>query len=115
MKNKKGIAILILGLILVGIGSYFGFEKYDKYLESKNIKRPKSIYTGVYKSETNSLSIIEEDENSIKLSIGEESYVFEKNGDNFDNLELNYSINIEKDKLTLVKNGQDSEFYYKEK
>ncbi len=115
MNNKKGVAILILGLILVGVGSYFGFERYDKYLESKNIKKPKTVYAGVYKSENNSLSIIEENKDSLKLSIGEESYIFEKNGENFDNIELNYSINIEKDKLTLVKNGQESELYYKEK
>ncbi len=112
MNNKKGIVILIIGLILVGIGSFYGFEKYDDYLTSKNIKK---IYTGVYKSENNYLSINEEEKNTLKITIGEESYIFTKNEDVYDNTELKYSVKIENDKLTLIKNGQDIELYYKEK
>ncbi len=112
MRKKVGLAILLIGFVLVGIGSYEGFEIYDNYLKSSNIN---SLYTGVYKSLDHDIEIVSADENKISVYINDNKYDFNLNGDYFENEILNYKIKLFNKELSLFIEGEEQEIFYKEK
>ena len=112
MSNKKGLFLLVIGLLLVGIGSYFGFEKYGEYLKNKNNQQ---LYTGIYKSEENTISVMDVTDEKIKISIDDTVYILDYNGQYYENKENNYQLKIDNKSLTLLKNNEESEEFYKEK
>ncbi len=111
MKKKIGIVALTIGFMLVGIGSYEGFEIYDNYLKSSNIN---SLYTGVYKSLDNDIEIVSASKEKMLVAIDNIKYEFSLNGEFFENNNLNYKIKMLNQSLSLFIDGEE-EIFYKEK
>ncbi len=113
MKKKIGIAVLLAGLTLVGVGSYEGFEIYDKYLKSEKIDGS-SLYTGIYKSIDSNIKVISATDDKVVISLNDMPYEFKLKGDFFENDLLNFKIKMMNEKITLFSEG-DEEIFYKEK
>lgn len=112
MIKKVGLIVLLVGLVLVGVGSYEGFEMYDKYLKDSNTL---SLYTGVYKSVDHDVEVVSASANTILVTINNESYEFSLNGDYYENDLLNYKIKMLNQSLSLFIEGEETEVFYKEK
>ncbi len=102
---------LLVGLFLVGVGSYIVFENYDISLSYQT----NQLYTGVYKADDNIVVVSNKSDNSIFLSINDETYDFEFNGKEFENLKMGMIVVFNDDSLILLKDGQTLNTYKKNK
>ena len=112
MIKKVGLAVLLVGLFLVGVGSYEGFEMYDKYLKDTNVS---SLYTGVYKSIDHNVEIVSASTDMLLVTINNKSYEFSLRDDYYENDLLNYKIKMLNQALSLFIEGEETEIFYKEK
>ena len=110
MIKKVGLIVLLVGLVLVGVGSYEGFEMYDKYLKDSNTL---SLYTGVYKSVDHDVEVVSASANTILVTINNESYEFSLNGDYYENDLLNYKIKMLNQSLSLLLKVKKLKFFIK--
>lgn len=103
MKKLYGILFTFVGLFLVGIGSFIGFENYNIifYGEENN-----SLYTGVYYAASDLVSVTEEDNEKIIVQINQESYEFIFDGVYYTNEETGFYIKFIENKLTIYKDGE---------
>ncbi len=110
MKNIFGFLFTLTGLVLIGIGTYFGFEKFNKEFFSENND---SLYNGVYFASSDVISVEEENDNSIIVQINQETYKFLYDGEFFINQESGLYINFQDKKLILYKDGEKIKTLYK--
>ena len=104
MKNLYGILFTLIGLFLVGVGAYIGFENYNIkfYSEEKG-----SLYSGVYFAAGDIVNVIEEEQDKMFVEINQESYEFYYNGEYYVNQETGFYIIFSNDKLTIYKDGEE--------
>lgn len=111
MKKIVGFLFIVCGLVLIGIGSYDGFEKFEKELTSEN----ESKYTGLYLSTGDSIIVNQVSEEKIRASINAKEYEFTNYGDYYENEESGFYIKFIDDELRLFKDGEMIKTLYKEK
>ena len=93
---------VLIGLFLIGVGSYIAFENYGNKLEqSSNVQN--KLYTGIYYASSDIVKVIEENDNDMLVQINNETYSFMKNGDIFENKETGVHIEFMGDNLMLYK------------
>lgn len=102
---------LLVGLFLVGVGSYIVFENYNISLSSSS----NQLYTGVYKYNDNTIVVSNKSDNSLFLSINNETYDFEFNGKVFENIKMGMIAEFKNDSLILIRDGQELNTYKKNK
>ena len=112
MKKIIGSFLIAVGLVLIGIGSYNGFEKFgnDLFAESK-----KSYYDGLYLAPGDSVMVTSEDKEVVKVLINSETYEFRYNGKYFENEYSGFYIYFTSDQLSIYKDGELIRTLYKEK
>jgi uncharacterized protein YneR len=109
MKNLIGVMFSIIGVFLVGVGSYVYFENYGYYLES-SLKN--NLYEGVYKNDDNNI-VIKDKDDSLIVTINNEQYEFIKDNNIYINEESGLEITINGNELKLSKNGEIVMICYK--
>ena len=109
MKNLIGVMFSIIGVFLVGVGSYVYFENYGYYLES-SLKN--NLYEGVYKNDDNNI-VIKDKDDSLIVTINNEQYEFIKDNNIYINEESGLEITINGNELKLSKNGETVMICYK--
>lgn len=114
MRKVIGTLFMTLGLVLIGIGTFDGFEKFEKDLirESK-----KSYYDGLYLTEGDCIVVSSdaENDNSLYVLINNDTYEFIFNGDYFINEDSGFYILFSYDQLILYKDGEKIRTLHKEK
>ena len=112
MRKIIGSFLITVGLVLIGIGSYNGFEKFgnDLFAEHK-----KSYYDGLYLAPGDSVTVSSEDKEVIKVSINSETYEFKFNGSYYEDEYSGFYIYFTNDQLTIYKDGEEIRTLYKEK
>ena len=83
MKNLIGVMFSIIGVFLVGVGSYVYFENYGYYLES-SLKN--NLYEGVYKNDDNNIVIKDNniyinEESGLEITINGNELKLSKDGE----------------------------------
>ena len=109
MKNLIGVMFSIIGVFLVGVGSYVYFENYGYYLES-SLKN--NLYEGVYKNDDNNI-VIKDKDKSLMVTINNEQYEFVKDNNIYINEESGLEITINGNELKLLKDGEILMICYK--
>jgi len=109
MKNLFGVMFSIIGIFLVGVGSFVYFENYGYYLES-SLKN--NVYEGIYKSDDNNI-IVKEKDDSFSVTINNEEYEFVLNNNIFENKEVGLELIIKDNELKLLKDGEVVAVCYK--
>ncbi len=109
MKNLIGVMFSIIGVFLVGVGSYVYFENYGYYLES-SLKN--NLYEGVYKNDDNNV-VIKDKDKSLMVTINNEQYEFIKDNNIYINEESGLEITINGNELKLSKDGETVMICYK--
>lgn len=104
MKNLYGILFTLIGLFLVGIGAYIGFENYDVIFYSKERE---SLYNGVYFASGDIVNVLEEDDKTLEVVINQEPYLFTWNGEYFVNKENGFYVKFKNEMLTIYKDGEE--------
>jgi hypothetical protein len=102
MKNLYGVMFSIIGVFLVGVGSFVYFENYGYYLES-SLKN--NLYEGVYKSDNNEI-IVKDKDKSLMVTINNEEYEFVLNNNIYENKEVGLEITIKDNELKIIKDGE---------
>lgn len=112
MRNVIGLSFIVFGILLIGIGSYNGFEKYGELLANSN---KNSYYDGMYIASGDTIKVSSEEKEVIKVLINTETYDFKYNGNYYENEETGLYIIFDKEKLILYKDGEEIRTLYKEK
>ncbi len=112
MRKIIGLTFIVVGLVLVGLGSYDGFERYgqDLFAEDK-----KNYYDGLYLTAGDSITVYSENKDDLKVSINNETYEFYYNGKYYENKESGFYIIFDEDNLVLYKDGEQIRTLKKEK
>jgi len=103
MKNLYGVLFTLIGLFLVGIGTYIDFENYNLIFYNEEND---SLYTGVYYAASDIVSVIEEGNDNLIVKINQEPYEFTYDGVNYINKETGFYISFSDDNMTIYKNGE---------
>ena len=111
MKKIIGIVVIIIGLLLIGYGSFELFEKYDEYLETKNSE----FYTGTYMAYDDYAFVQVVDNEKMIITFNDESYEFSYSDGFYENDLMGLVVDFSNDNLVLSKNGEEVKIYYKQK
>jgi hypothetical protein len=111
MKKIISFTFIIVGLLLIGYGSFDFFEKYDKYLVTKN----DSLHAGIYNADDESIVVQVVDKNLLEITINDETYDFSYNGKEYENGLLGLNVEFNGNNLILYKDGEELKTYSKEK
>lgn len=129
MKRKIGIAFLVLGISIMGIGIYSFFESYDNYLKDERAKKEEkeeikeanenikenstNNYDGDYIHDGEKISIKTISSETIYVSVNEEGNEFTLNGDKFENKSVDLFIEFNNNCLTLSNDSDNTKQYCK--
>ena len=132
MKRKIGIALLIIGIAVMGAGIYLFFESYDSYLEEERNKKDNNIedknieesgqdiekvntniYDGDYTFDNEVISIRTISNEVIYASINNEGNEFTLNGNKFENRDVDLFIEFDNNCLTLSSDSDNTKKYCK--
>lgn len=103
MKRVIGIACILSGIFIIGVGSYCAFELYDRYLVSTSV----SIYEGKYIYDSRTIDVKGSSNDSLNITIDGNSYKFAYDGEVFrTNDDSKYIINFTDNGLILFINNQ---------
>lgn len=110
MKNTIGMLFLLVGLSLIAVGSYNGFESYNKELIKNNAD---NLIDGIYVFENEKVIVSSLNEGSLGVLINNETYEFENKGDIYENSLLGLVIEFKNNSLIISKDGQEVSKYIK--
>ena len=111
MKNIVSSLFIVIGLCLIGYGSFNFFEKYDEYLETKD----EVVIAGTYVQDENYAIVNLESNNNLTISLNDEVYEFYFDGEKYENGILGMIADFKDDKLILYKDGEEVGNYLKQK
>ena len=112
MKKIISFVFLVVGFTLIGYGAFNFFESYDDYLEDINNE---DIYTGLYFFQDESVSVIKKDNETLEITLNNETYEFLNDDNYFVNDILGLYVSFENESLIFSKDGAKVKVYYKEK
>ena len=112
MRHLIGTFFMAVGFVLIGIGTYDGFEKIGQDLISEH---KKSYYDGLYLTAGDSVVVSSESESVINVLINDEMYEFTYNGECYENEYSGFYIVFANDELNLYKDGEIIRTLHKEK
>ena len=112
--KKISILLLIIGLFLLAIGSFNFFEKYNNYLLDEE-KDTNMILEGKYTNSNDTLIVTAIKDDLLSITINNETFDFEYNGNYYKNDVLNYLIKFQNDNLIVINNGEESTYFTKAK
>ncbi|MBR1386003.1 MAG: hypothetical protein IJ568_04160 [Bacilli bacterium] len=110
--KKISISTLISGLILLAIGSFNFFEKYNNYLIEEE-KNANITVEGKYINNSDMIVVTASNDEFLSVAINDETFDFEHDGDYYKNNVLNYLIKFQNDNLIIVKKGEESILFTK--
>lgn len=112
MRQVIGMFFISVGLILIGIGTFDGFEKIGQDLISEH---KKSYYDGLYLTAGDSIVVSSESDKVMNVLINDEMYEFTYNGEFYENEYSGFYIMFSNDELNLYKDGEKIRTLHKEK
>ena len=112
MRKIIGTLFMTVGLVLIGIGTFDGFEKIGKDLMRDN---KNSYYDGLYLTEGDCIMVTSEDSENIYVLLNNETYEFKYNGKYFINEDSGFYIVFSNEELLLYKDGEKIRTLQKEK
>ena len=110
--KKISIALLSIGLLLLGLGSFNFFEEYDAYL-IKEDNNTSNEFNGKYINNEDVIIVTAGKSNFLSVSINDETYDFEYNGEYYKNNTLNYLIKFQKDSLLFLEDEEEESILFK--
>ena len=113
MNKLFGSLFIIVGLSMIGIGSYNEFETIRKKLIGNN--KQNSYNSGLYVASGDSILVTQDKEDIISVVLNNKKYEFKYNGDYFEDIESGFYIIFENDELNLYKDGEVIKKMQKEK
>ncbi len=103
MKNLYTVLFVSIGLFLIGVGTYIGFENYNKtFFDEKE----KDTIGGVYYAAGDLVNVQEEDNDLLMVKINKETYEFILFDDMYMNSETGFSIKFDNNQLILYKDDE---------
>ena len=103
MNKIIGTIFIIIGLILIGIGSYQEFNEFGKLLVSDN---QNNLHDGLYITSGDSISVTSQDNNVLEVVLNEKFYEFKYNGSYYEDKISGFYIIFTDDDLSLYKDGE---------
>ncbi len=112
MRKIIGALFVVVGLCLIGLGSFNEFEMFEQELIRDH---KKSYFDGLYLTAGDSILVKSQSDKIIKVSINDETYEFVFNGNYYENKESGFYLLFSEDELTLFKDGEKIRTLHKEK
>ncbi len=112
MRKFIAISFMIVGLLLIGLGSFNEFELFERDLMGNH---KKSYYDGLYLTSGDSILVTSKSEDIIKVLINDETYDFIFNGKYYEDEYSGFYILFSNDELSLFKDGEKIRTLHKEK
>lgn len=112
MRQAIGMFFIAVGLVLIGIGTFDGFEKIGKDLISEH---KKSYYDGLYITAGDTILVTSQDDKVISVLLNDETYEFVYNGEYYENEYSGFYIYFSNNELNLYKDGEKIRTLHKEK
>ena len=110
MNKIIGTIFIIIGLILMGIGTYEEFDNFQNTLISEG---QKNYHDGLYVTSGDSITVTSLNSNEINVLLNNVNYTFIHNGKYYEEKESGFYIYFEDDELTLYKDGEEIRTLYK--
>ena len=105
MNKIIGAFFIIVGLILIGIGTYQEFNNISNLLVSET--RDNNYYDGLYITSGDSITISSQSKDVMDVMINSDLYEFTFNGSYFENKNSGFYILFNDNELTLYRNGEE--------
>ena len=121
MKKICGMLFLIIGLTLIGRGTYSFFEEYDLYLIKENNKNNKDLVQesntieGNYVLDNEIINVKTNTEQEISVAVNNETYNLKYNGEYYENSIVGLLIRFDTNSLIVTMNNEEPIVYYKQK
>ena len=110
MNKIIGTILIIIGLILIGIGTYEEFRNFEKVLISEG---QNNYHDGLYVTSGDSITVSSVNDEIIDVLINNASYEFIYNGKYFENKKSGFYIIFTDNELALYKDGEMIRTLYK--
>ena len=110
MNKIIGTILIIIGLILIGIGTYEEFNGFSKTLISDG---QSNYHDGLYVTSGDSIAVTSLSENVIDVILNNTNYQFTYNGSYYENKQSGFYINFSGNELALYKDGEIIRTLYK--
>ncbi len=105
MNKIIGAFFIIVGLILIGIGTYEEFSDLGNLLISES--KDSNYYDGLYITSGDTITISSQSKDIMDVMINSDLYEFTFNGSYYENKNSGFSILFNDDELTLYRNGEE--------
>lgn len=110
MNKIIGTILIIIGLILIGLGTYQEFQNFENTFVSET----KSNYLdGLYITSGDSITVTTQNDSTIDVIINNADYEFTYNGNYYENKKSGFYIIFNDKELTLYRNGEKIRTLYK--
>lgn len=103
MNKIIGALLIIIGLVLIGVGTYQEIESIGHSLFSESNS---NYHDGLYITSGDSITVVSQNENTINVTINNDLYLFTYNGSYFENKKSGFYIIFSDNNLKLYKNGE---------
>ena len=103
MNKIIGALLIIIGLVLIGVGTYQEIESIGHSLLSESNN---NYHDGLYITSGDSITVVSQNENVINATINNDLYLFTYNGSYFENKSSGFYIIFSNDNLKLYRNGE---------
>ena len=104
MKKILINSLFIIGLLLIGIGTYSCFESYDKYLSDKNTLLDFFFF---FFFESRTLEVKKIDDEKLSISIDDKEYDFVKEEDIYKSTDNSFIVRFDQDNLIFKMVSQE--------
>jgi len=103
MNKIIGAFLIIVGLVLIGLGTYQEFESIGHSLISEGSN---NYHDGLYITSGDSITVVSQGEDVMDVSINNDSYIFIYNGSYYENKSSGFYIAFSNNDLKLYKDGE---------
>ena len=103
MNKIIGTIFIIIGIILIGIGTYKEFNEFGKLLVSDN---QSTYHDGLYITSGDSIYVSSQNKDVLTVVFNERYYEFVYNGKFYEDKDSGFYINFTDDELSLYKGGE---------
>lgn len=110
MNKIIGTIFIIIGLILIGIGTYGEIEEINKTTISQDNS---NYHDGLYITSGDSMTVVSQSENVIDVVLNNIGYQFIYNGKYYEDKNSGFYIMFNGEELTLYKDGEMIRTLYK--
>ena len=110
MNKIIGTILIIIGLILIGIGTYEEFDGFQKTLISDG---QNNYHDGLYVTSGDSIAVTSLNDEIIEVLINNANYEFIYNGSYYEDKQSGFYIYFNDDELALYKGGEMIRTLYK--